>query len=353
MDASSSITPDLRSTFHVVILIPVWNDWQSAQLLIRQLAEHCASPLLRLDILLVDDGSREGVPPELARCTWYDNGGLRILRLRRNLGHQTAIAIGLSHIEQHFECDAVLIMDGDGEDSPADALRLIEAIRQQPEPRIVFAERTYRSEGLFFRAGYVTYRMVHRILTGRRIRFGNFSIIPREFLTTLVVVPELWVHYAAAVLKSRLPYEAIPTRRARRLAGNSKMNLISLTLHAIRAFSVCSDIVGARVLLFSLICLAGCAGMIGVVATIRLVTDWALPGWSSTIGGLLVLLTLQLVGLAAQFALFVAGAASSMQILPCRDAATFIKSVTLCNGNGFGPSEFPAAPVSDFDEAQA
>lgn len=327
---------------HIVILIPVWNDWQSALLLLRQLNEVMSIQTCRIDILLVDDGSRDQLPEILIDCGWYEVGSVRILRLRRNLGHQTAIAIGLSYIEQQLDCDAVLIMDGDGEDSPADALRLVNAMREQTEPRIAFAERTYRSEGLLFRAGYLTYRIVHRLLTGRRIRFGNFSIIPSQFLASLVVIPELWVHYAAAVLKSRLPFESIPTRRSRRLAGASKMNLTALTLHAIRAFSVCSDIVGARVLLFSLICLAGCAVMIGVVAGIRVTTDYALPGWSSTIGGLLVLLTLQLVGLAAQFALFVAGSASSTQVLPCRDSGIFMQSILLCNGHEFGTVNAPA-----------
>ena len=344
MDATFSVRRDPGSTNHVVILIPVCDDWPSALMLLRQLHDVFSARSFRIDILLVDDGGRDTAPDELIECAWYDIGSVRILRLRRNLGHQTAIAVGLSYIEQQLDCDAVLIMDGDGEDSPADALRLVDALRSQSEPRIIFAERTYRSEGLLFRAGYLTYRIAHSLLTGRRIRFGNFSIVPGQFLSSLVVVPELWVHYAAAVLKSRLPFDSISTRRARRLAGHSKMNLTSLTLHAIRAFSVCSDVVGARVLLFSLICLAGCLGMIGIVGAIRLTTDWALPGWSSTIGGLLVLLTLQLVGLAAQFALFVAGSAASMRVLPSRDSAAFMQSVLLCNGNGFG-AEVESVPV--------
>jgi len=336
------------SAKHFVVLMPVYEDWQSVILLLRRLNEVLEARGLACDVLLVDDGGREGPPSEMTGCAWYTVGALRILRLRRNLGHQTAIAIGLSYIEQHLDCDAVLVMDGDGEDSPADALRLIDAFCAQSRPEIVFAERTQRSEGILFRVGYVTYRCVHRVLTGRRIRFGNFSIIPSSFLASLVVVPELWVHYAAAVIRSRLPFSAIPTRRARRLAGESKMNLTSLTLHAIRAFSVCSDVIGARVLLFSLICLAGCIGMMGAIVAIRLGTTWALPGWSSTIGGLLVLLTFQLVGLAAQFALYVAGSASSSQVLPRRDSEVFMKSIQLCNGNGFDAMNSPQAVALPF-----
>lgn len=315
----------------IVVLSPVFDDWQSVMLLLRRLNEVLEARTHQIDVLLVDDGGREAIPDELLQCAWFTLGSVRILRLRRNLGHQTAIAVGLCYIEQHLECDAVLIMDGDGEDSPSDALRLVDAIRQQSDPQIVFAERTYRSEGTLFRAGYATYRFAHRLLTGRRIRFGNFSIIPAEFLSALVVIPELWVHYAAAVLRSRLPYQSIPTRRSRRLAGESKMNLTSLTLHAIRAFSVCSDVVGARVLLFSLLCLFGCVSLISAAGAIHFGTGHALPGWTFPLGALLVLLTFQLVGLAAQFALYVAGSAASAQILPSRDSAPFMKAVHLCN----------------------
>jgi len=315
----------------IVVLTPVYDDWQSVMLLLRRLNEVLEARPHRIDILLVDDGGRDGIPDELLRCPWFTLGTVRILRLRRNLGHQTAIAVGLCYIEQNLECDAVLIMDGDGEDSPSDALRLIDAVNQQSVPQIVFAERTYRSEGTVFRAGYSAYRLAHRLLTGRRIRFGNFSIVPAEFLSALVVIPELWVHYAAAVLRSRLPYQAIPTRRSRRLAGESKMNLTSLTLHAIRAFSVCSDVVGARVLLFSLLCLVACTSLITTAGAIHFGGNRPLPGWTFTVGGLLVLLTFQLVGLAAQFALYVAGSAASAQVLPSRDSTAFMKAVHLCN----------------------
>lgn len=324
---------DARLNTHIVILIPVFEDWASVTLLLRRLNELLETRAIGVDVLLVNDGSRAPVPAELARCPWFTCGVVRILHLHRNLGHQTAIAIGLAYLDGQVSCDGVLIMDGDGEDSPADALRLIDAFEHQAEPAIIFAERTVRSEGTVFRAGYLAYRLVHRLLTGRRIRFGNFCIIPVRALPSLVRVPELWVHFAAAVIRSRLPYQSIPTRRSRRLAGESKMNLTSLTLHAIRAFAVCSDVIATRVLLGSLACLAACCGLLGAVATIRLTTTWALPGWSSTIAGLLVLLLFQVVGVAAQFALYVASSAASAPVLPCREAWDFIQSLQACNGD--------------------
>ena len=143
-----------------------------------------------------------------------------MLRLRRNLGHQRAIAVGLAYVEDCLQADAVVIMDGDGEDDPADVPRLLERLEEEGDEKIVFAERTpavgvTRVSGSFMHCT----SCCTLLLTGKGVRVGNFSAIPRRRLSSLVVVAELWNHYAAAVFRSRQPYCMIPTRRAERLCG--------------------------------------------------------------------------------------------------------------------------------------
>ena len=46
-----------------------------------------------------------------------------VLRLRRNVGHQRAIALGLTYLQVEAGCEAVIVMDADGEDRPADVPR--------------------------------------------------------------------------------------------------------------------------------------------------------------------------------------------------------------------------------------
>jgi glycosyltransferase involved in cell wall biosynthesis len=137
-------------------------------------------------VLVVDDASTRSPETTLAELKHVED--VSILPLRRNLGHQRAIAIGLAYVEQHIACDAVLVMDmdGDGEDAPADVPRLIEAARAGNE--VVFAERMRRAEGALFRALYLCCRGAHRLLTGRGVRVGNFSIVPRAALHRLVAV---------------------------------------------------------------------------------------------------------------------------------------------------------------------
>ena len=84
-----------------------------------------------------------------------------------------------------------------------------------------------------FRAFYLFYRLLHWLLTGRVVRVGNFSVLPASALSRLVVMSELWNHYAGAVFRSKLPYERIPTDRGVRLGGRSHMRLIDLVVHGI------------------------------------------------------------------------------------------------------------------------
>ena len=74
-------------------------------------------------------------------------------------------------------------------------------------------------KAVMFRVFYALYRWAHVLLTGIPVRVGNFSVIPSSQLRRLVVVSELWNHYAAAVFKARVPRTSVPTVRAPRLDG--------------------------------------------------------------------------------------------------------------------------------------
>ena len=205
---------------------------------------------------------------------------VRSLRLRRNLGHQRAIAIGLVHTQQTESCDAVIVMDSDGEDTAEGVAQLLRAYFETHGEKAIFAERSRRSESFQFRVFYRLYKFVHRCLTGVNVRVGNFSILPFRYLNTFAVMNELWNHYAAAVFReAKLAFTMIPIPRGTRIAGTSRMNPLSaLVSHGLSAISGFGDIVGVRLLIASLVgtVLAG-VGIVLVVIT-RLFTNLAHPG---------------------------------------------------------------------------
>lgn len=316
----------MQRSARVVILIPVYNDWDAAARVVAGLRQSLAGAAAAATILLVDDGSSQPAPSALPGAAEF--ASVEILTLRRNLGHQRAIGVALAWIEQHRPCDAIVIMDGDGEDDPADVPRLLAGWEERRRQMIVFAERTRRSEGVVFRMSYMLFKMIHRLLTGLGVRVGNFSVVPYNRLRALTTVPDLWNHYAAAVFISRLPFTAIPTVRARRLAGRSSMNFPSLVSHGLSAISVFSEIVSVRVLLASIGCIAlALLGIVGVAA-IRLFTDMAIPGWATFTTGLLLLLLVQSIGFAILFSFTVLANRKSASVILARDFELFVDRVS-------------------------
>ena len=209
-------TPRPLGAAEVTILLPVFNDWVALGKLLAQVDPVLARSGLVAHVLVVDDGSTQEVVAGLFVGPYAAIETIDVLHLRRNLGHQRAIAIGLAHLEAEREaCQLVVVMDSDGEDDPEDIPRLVARTEATGRRAMVFAERSKRSETPLFRACYHLYRLVHRILTGRSVRVGNFSVIPRRRLASLVATSELWNHYAAAAFTSRQPYETIPTARTR------------------------------------------------------------------------------------------------------------------------------------------
>lgn len=311
----------------VTVLLPVFNDWTALGRLLGPLDAALAGRGISARVLVVDDGSTQEPGPGMLRQARAAIESVAVLRLRRNLGHQRAIAVGLAYLEaERADCRLVVVMDSDGEDDPADVPRLIERARRSPGQAMVFAERTKRSESPLFRGCYHLYRLVHRALTGRSVRVGNFSAIPRRRLESLVVTSELWNHYAAAAFTSRQPYETIPTARARRLDGRSKMNFVGLVIHGLSAVSVYSDTIGVRLILATLAMIGLDLVALALTVAIRLTTDLAVPGWATTAFGVGLIILLQATLFLAVFSFMILAGRNAAGFLPRRDYAHFVGS---------------------------
>jgi hypothetical protein len=279
------------------------------------------------DVLLVDDGSTSA-PPRSWNLALTSIHTIRILRLKRNFGHQRSICIGLCFLADTCNCERVMVMDGDGEDAPADIPRLLKELQDNDAVRIVFAERLKRSEGLVFSFFYALYRLAHWILVGHRVRVGNYSVMNRECLESLCVSPEMWNHYAAAVYATRQPKAFIPTRRAQRLAGTSSMNFPALVTHGLSALSVFSDRISTRLLIVSLIAGLMTGAVMLVMAIVRLTTGYAVSGWAATIGGTVLLFLVQIIALVFTFCFLVLITRGQHAFIPAREYGIFVRNCT-------------------------
>jgi polyisoprenyl-phosphate glycosyltransferase len=303
----------------LVILMPVYNDWNALSLLLPKLDQELKSNQLKANLFLVDDGSTVPVPENVFSNHLQAIMTLDVLSLRRNLGHQRAIAIGLSYIEANLPCDAVVVMDSDGEDDPRDVPRLIQECIANEGKKIIFAARIRRSEGLVFTCFYHLYRLIHFLLTGVKVRVGNFSVVPTASLKRLVAVSELWNHYAAAVHKAKLPTALVPTKRGLRLAGPPHMDVVALVVHGLSAMAVFGDRIGVRLLLVVSFGIALDLGALIGVISIRLFTTLAIPGWTTYAAGLLFVMLIQMLLVLLVFAFVTLASRDQSNFIPSRD----------------------------------
>jgi len=321
-------TPNPRAAkkTHITILIPVFEDWKVADLLTQQLDRALGEAGLSGEMVFVDDGSLNIAPSSFPSVQPQHFLRIRILELRTNVGHQRALCVGLVWLRENNPSETIVVMDADGEDAPSDIPRLIEQFVRENREKVIFAERGRRAEGIFFKVFYQLYRMVHRVLVGFDIRIGNFSVLPVGQLDRLCVSSDLWNHYAAAVIKTKLPWATLRVDRAKRLSGQSNMGFIGLVVHGLSAISVFGDAVGTRLLLvfsgFGVLATA----LICLTVVIRLATQLAIPGWATYTAGLLLLLLFQSLTLALVFTFVVLNNRGQSGFIPIRDCPYYVRS---------------------------
>lgn len=315
-------------SYELVVVTPVFEDRVVAKRLFAEIAAACGSNVY---IVAVDDGS----VCDPLRATDVADGGLDgvVLRLKRNLGHQRAIAAGLDYAAKHLpQARRVVVMDSDGEDVPATIPALLRRL-DDPNVDVVVAQRKSRVETLRFKAFYLVYKLLYWLLTGRRISFGNYMAMTPSALRRLTAMGELGTHVAATVLISRLRWIACPIDRGPRYAGRGKMTFVGLVLHGFKGLMVFAEDVLVRVGAACLL-VAG-ASLLGALAAIVLKSiGYATPGWFSVALGVLLLMFLQ-TGAIALMTLLLSGIARNALVLPIAHSQ-LIESVLPARERGNG-----------------
>lgn len=304
----------------VVVVTPVYEDKEAASRLFRELDSVFGT---KLCIVAIDDGSvrapLNGEEFKSLSCTG------RILILRRNVGHQRAISIGLGFVAEHMQTDQqVVVMDSDGEDVPATIPLMLEML-QENTVDIIVAQRKSRVETLRFKLFYEVYKCMFKLMTGRAISFGNFMALKCPAVKRLASMQEIQVHVAAATLASKLRIHVCPLDRGPRYAGQSKMNFVGLTLHGFRALMVFAEDVLVRV---GMLCgmVAAISSICAIIAVVLRLIGFATPGWFSVAFGILVLMLLQ-TGTLALMMLMLTGVMRSGTVNNLMSYREFIEKV--------------------------
>lgn len=267
---------------HIICLMPVYDDWDSFSVLSKNIEKQFSgiNNKYSVEIVAVNDCSTQ----EFDIDDFSANLSIEIVSLKKNIGHQRAIATGLQYIHDTQKAfDYIVVLDSDGEDRPEDILDLIKKCEEGPGSKITFAKRKKRKESLFFKTGYFFYKYIFYWLTGHKISFGNFSCIPQKLLKKIVVLDNLWNHYSGCIIQSKIPYNTVLLDRGSRYSGTSKMNFTSLVLHGLSSISVYFDSLSVRILKLSVYSIAICFLSVLFIMYVKLFTNTSIPGWASNL----------------------------------------------------------------------
>ena len=219
----------------IIILIPVFNDWESLIKLIYEINENIKDyQNINFECLVVNDASSIK-QPELIKPNNIKS--LQILNMKVNKGHARCNAFGIRYVYKNKKFDNLILMDGDGEDRPIEIKNLIEEITSNPNNSVV-AKRIKRSEGFFFQSLYQIHKIITYIFTGKSIRFGNFSCLTIKDVEKLQSDASLWSSYSGAVKKNLKQLSEINSIRGLRYFGPSKMSFLKLLIHSFSIIAV-------------------------------------------------------------------------------------------------------------------
>ena len=231
----------------IIILIPVYNDWQSASKLLEDINLNIKGLNQEFSVIFVNDASTD---QQSINSTNLENlNSIKIINMKENRGHARCIASGLKHIHEKEQYDYIIPMDGDGEDRPEEIKNFVENINFNPNKTIV-GERVKRTEKLIFKICYKIHKALTFLSTGQSIKFGNYTCLPKSTVEKMINEKATWSSFSGALQKVEKDKVEVPSERGVRYFGPSKMSFLNLIKHSLSIISVFKFNVLIRSVLF-------------------------------------------------------------------------------------------------------
>jgi len=219
----------------IKILIPVYNDWQSVFKLLDEINLNLANLDHEISVIIINDASNHDRIEE--EKNFENLNSVKILNMKINQGHSRCIATGLKYIFEKEDFDYVIPMDGDGEDRPEEINNFIDQISNSNGKTIV-GERVKRSEDLIFKTCYQLHKLITLTFTGKSIKFGNFTCLPKSTVEKMINEKATWNSFSGSLRKIENDFITIPSIRGIRYFGPSKMSFYNLIKHSLSIISV-------------------------------------------------------------------------------------------------------------------
>lgn len=259
-------------------VLPVFNECDALHLLEEQIRTSLAALTYRYELVFVNDGSHDGSEQMLDRMAASDKR-IRVVHFSRNFGHQPAVQAGLE-----YACgDAIIVMDSDLQDDPGSIPEMVEKWRQGFD--VVFAIRFNRKEGIFKRLLFFSFYRLLNAVSNSPIPndAGNFGLIDRRVAQAICSIPDADRYYAGLRNWTGFRQTGVLVERQARHDDRPRVSwfqLLQLAKSALFSFSRVPLSVFYAIALLSLLV---CCGCFGFTLYHKLMTDLAIPGWTSNI----------------------------------------------------------------------
>jgi len=219
----------------IIILIPVFNDWDSLKKVMEEINENVKEfKDINFECLVINDASTID-RPKLIKPNHIST--FKIINMKMNKGHARCNAFGIRYVFQNNEFDNLILMDGDGEDRPMEIKNLVNTIVTNPNISVV-AKRVQRSEGPIFQFLYKMHKLITFLFTGKKINFGNYSILTKKDVEKIYSEASLWSSFSGTIKKNIKKLNEINSIRGLRYFGPSKMSLFKLLIHSFSIIAV-------------------------------------------------------------------------------------------------------------------
>lgn len=257
------------------VIAPVYNEADGVEVLVSRLTASCGLVGAPYELILVNDGSRDGTLSRLIALS-ETTPELRVVDLFRNFGHMPALAAGVSLARG----DAVVVMDGDLQDPPELIPKLVDSWKEGVD--VAYGLRTQHHGNA---ARRLSTRLFYWLLRASRTSIpenvGTFGLMDRRVVDIINAMPERSRFFAGLRwwVGGRQAY--VEYERSPRGHGRSRVGLLGLLGLAQTALTSFSKVPLRLASLLSLAC-GMVLFLVGAIAiAIRIFTPLGIPGWAT------------------------------------------------------------------------